>query len=101
MTTDTDSAVTLLRCSNLHLNDADSVAILLPILYDLGGRVTLFDFRPEPGYFAGVALSWSSEPGAKIRKNIVKGDETSCPHKRAVITEIRFDRIVRVVTINE
>src|ERR1035437_4346518 len=95
-------AVTLLwRCSDLHVDDADSVAILFPILDDLGGLLMLFDFPPEPRYLASVLLSWSSKLVAEIRNNIMKDRETSFPNKRAVIVEISFDPIVGVVAINE
>ena len=44
MTTDTRGAVTLHgRCSDLHVNDADSVAILLRILSNFSGLVNLHD----------------------------------------------------------
>jgi hypothetical protein len=100
---DTRGAVTTLhqRCSDLHVDDADSEAILLHILDDFGGLLMLFDFPPEPRHFASVAVSWSSKPGAEIRNNIMKDRETSFPNKRAVIVEISFDPLVRVVTINE
>jgi hypothetical protein len=46
MTTDTRGAVTLhWRCSDLHVDDADSVAILLCVLNNFSGLVVLLDLR--------------------------------------------------------